>query len=74
MDHPFHLHTYPFQVLARNGKPVPYRAWKDTINIRKGETVRIAVPLRDFGGRTVYHCHIVEHEDRGMMGILEVRP
>ncbi len=74
MDHPFHLHTYPFQVLARNGKPVPYRAWKDTINIRKGETVRIAVPLQDFGGRTVYHCHIVEHEDRGMMGILEVRP
>ncbi|WP_018467608.1 multicopper oxidase family protein [Calidithermus timidus] len=74
MDHPFHLHTYPFQVLSRDGKPAPYRAWKDTVNLRKNETVRIAVPLRDFSGVTVYHCHIVEHEDRGMMGVLEVRP
>ncbi|MGM8838509.1 multicopper oxidase domain-containing protein, partial [Thermus sp. 93170] len=74
MDHPFHLHTYPFQVLSRDGQPAPYRAWKDTVNLRPNETVRIAVPLRDFGGITVYHCHIVEHEDRGMMGVLEVRP
>lgn len=73
MDHPFHLHTYPFQVLSRGGKPAPYRAWKDTVNLRKNEVVRIAVPLRDFSGVTVYHCHIVEHEDRGMMGVLEVR-
>jgi FtsP/CotA-like multicopper oxidase with cupredoxin domain len=34
--------------------------------------VRIAVPLRDFGGRTVFHCHIAEHEDLGMMGVLAV--
>lgn len=73
MDHPFHLHTYPFQVLSRGGKPAPYRAWKDTVNLRKNEVVRIAVPLRDFSGVTVYHCHIVEHEDRGMMGILQVK-
>jgi FtsP/CotA-like multicopper oxidase with cupredoxin domain len=73
MDHPFHLHTYPFQVLSRGGKPAPYRAWKDTVNLRKNEVMRIAVPLRDFSGVTVYHCHIVEHEDRGMMGILQVK-
>lgn len=74
MDHPFHLHTYPFQVLSRGGKPEPYRAWKDTVNLRKDEVVRIAVPIRDFTGITVYHCHIVEHEDRGMMGVLKVEP
>ncbi len=72
MDHPFHLHSYPFQVIDRNGKPEPYRAWKDVVNLKKNDLVRIAVPLRDFTGMTVYHCHVVEHEDRGMMGTLQV--
>src|SRR5581483_2530843 len=72
MDHPFHLHTYPFQILSRGGTPEPFAAWKDVVNVRPGEIVRLAVPLRDFTGRTVYHCHIAEHEDRGMMGVLEV--
>ncbi len=44
------------------------------MNVGRGKKVRIAVPLRDVVGRTVYHCHIVEHEDRGMMGTLEVMP
>jgi FtsP/CotA-like multicopper oxidase with cupredoxin domain len=73
MDHPFHLHSYPFQIIDRNGVNEPYRAWKDVVNLKKNDLVRIAVPLRDFTGLTVYHCHIVEHEDRGMMGTLEVR-
>jgi FtsP/CotA-like multicopper oxidase with cupredoxin domain len=73
MDHPFHLHSYPFQIIDRNGKPESYRAWKDVVNLKKNDLVRIAVPLRDFVGLTVYHCHVVEHEDRGMMGTLEVR-
>lgn len=72
MDHPFHLHTFPFQVLSRNGRPEDYRAWKDVVNLKKNDLVRIAVPLSDFTGKTVYHCHIAEHEDRGMMGLLEV--
>jgi FtsP/CotA-like multicopper oxidase with cupredoxin domain len=72
MDHPFHLHTYPFQVLSVDGVPVGFPAWKDVVNVRAGGRVRIAVPLRDFGGRTVFHCHIVEHEDLGMMGVLAV--
>lgn len=72
MDHPFHLHTYPFQVLAHNGQPSAYRAWKDTVNLKKNDTLQLAIPLRDFTGITVYHCHILEHEDRGMMGVLQV--
>jgi FtsP/CotA-like multicopper oxidase with cupredoxin domain len=72
MDHPFHLHTYPFQVLSTAGVPAEIPAWKDVVNVRPGERVRIAVPLRDFEGRTVFHCHIAEHEDLGMMGVLAV--
>lgn len=72
MDHPFHLHINPFQVISRNGQPEPDRAWKDTVLVRGGETVRIRIPFRDFVGKTVYHCHILDHEDLGMMGTLQI--
>ncbi|GEM88031.1 hypothetical protein MGR01S_26560 [Meiothermus granaticius NBRC 107808] len=49
------------------------RLYKNLAAARKGSTLRrAAIPIRDFPGTTVYHCHIVEHEDRGMMGILRV--
>jgi FtsP/CotA-like multicopper oxidase with cupredoxin domain len=73
MEHSFHLHTYPFQVISRNGQPDPYSAWQDTLRVRAQETVRIRIPFRDFVGKTVYHCHVLDHEDLGMMGILEVK-
>jgi FtsP/CotA-like multicopper oxidase with cupredoxin domain len=73
MDHPFHLHTNLFQVVSRNGRPEPYRAWKDTVLVKGGETVRIRIPFRDFTGKTVYHCHILDHEDLGMMGVVDIR-
>lgn len=71
-DHPFHLHSYPVQVLDRDGVAEPFRAWRDTVNVPAGSTVRLLVPFRHGAGRTVYHCHILNHEDLGMMGILEV--
>jgi FtsP/CotA-like multicopper oxidase with cupredoxin domain len=64
MDHPFHLHTHPFRV---GGEDFP----RDTVNLKAKETVEIMVPYFQ-PGKTVFHCHIVEHEDRGMMGVLEV--
>ena len=74
-DHPFHLHSHPVQVLDRDGVPDPFRAWRDTVNVPARSTVRLLVPFREGGtGRTVYHCHIVNHEDLGMMGVLEVEP
>jgi FtsP/CotA-like multicopper oxidase with cupredoxin domain len=73
MEHPFHLHTNPFQIISRNGQPEAFRAWKDTVLVRVGETVRIRVHFRDFPGKTVYHCHILDHEDLGMMGSLEMQ-
>ncbi|MGK7924355.1 MAG: multicopper oxidase family protein [Spirulina sp.] len=72
MDHPFHLHVNPFQVISRNGAPVPFSAWKDTVNLEPGERVRCRLRFADFTGKTMYHCHILDHEDLGMMGILEI--
>ncbi|MGB7415672.1 MAG: multicopper oxidase family protein [Thermosynechococcaceae cyanobacterium] len=73
MDHPFHLHTNPFQVIARNGQPQPHRVWKDTVLVPAGEMVRIRIPFKDFAGKTVYHCHILDHEELGMMGTIEMQ-
>ena len=73
MDHPFHLHGFQFQVLDRNGVPEPFPSWKDTVNVPKHETVRIIVRFDDYPGKWMFHCHILDHEDHGMMGILEVR-
>ncbi len=73
MDHPFHLHGFHFQILDRDGVPEPFRSWKDTGNVPKHASIRIAVRFDDYPGRWMYHCHILDHEDEGMMGILEVR-
>jgi FtsP/CotA-like multicopper oxidase with cupredoxin domain len=75
MDHPFHLHGTQFQVLARKrgGERFaePWLAWRDTVNVEPGETVYLATVQRAAGER-MFHCHILEHEDLGMMGTLRV--
>lgn len=73
MDHPFHLHVHPFQVLSRNDKAPPFLAWKDTVMVNAYERVKIRVKFADYPGKTVYHCHILDHEDKGMMGICNVQ-
>ena len=73
MDHPFHIHGNAFQVVSRNGQPESLLAWRDTVLVPRGETVRIRIPFRDFAGKTVYHCHILDHEDLGMMGNLVIQ-
>ncbi len=72
MDHPFHIHVNSFQVISRNGQPESLPAWRDTVLVKRGETVRIRISFRDFAGKTVYHCHILDHEDLGMMGNLMI--
>jgi bilirubin oxidase len=73
MDHPFHLHGFRFQVLDRDGVPEPYPSWKDTVNVPKHQTVRFVVRFEDYPGKWMFHCHILTHEDAGMMGVLEVK-
>ncbi|MGQ0715071.1 MAG: multicopper oxidase family protein [Gemmatimonadaceae bacterium] len=72
MDHPFHLHGFQFQVLERNGVPEPFRSWKDVVNVPKHGTARFIVRYDDYRGKWMFHCHILDHEDHGMMGILQV--
>jgi FtsP/CotA-like multicopper oxidase with cupredoxin domain len=70
-DHPFHLHGMRFQVLSRGGVIEEHLGWKDTVNIRAGETVRFAVRY-ETEGRWMYHCQIPEHAERGMMGEIRI--
>ena len=71
--HPFHIHLVQFQILDRNGQP-PTGAelgWKDTVLVPAGDIVRIIMPFDRYADPVVpymYHCHIMEHEDNGMMG------
>jgi bilirubin oxidase len=75
MDHPFHLHGTQFQVVSRTRSGVtatePYLAWRDTVNVAAFETVVLKAVQHQLGKR-MYHCHILEHESQGMMGVLEV--
>jgi FtsP/CotA-like multicopper oxidase with cupredoxin domain len=73
MDHPFHLHGFQFQLLDRNGVPEAQRKWKDTVNVPKHQTVRFIVRFDNHAGKWMFHCHILTHEDDGMMGVLEIR-
>lgn len=68
MDHPFHLHGGQFQLIARNGKPQP-PSWRDTVNLAPRASLTLRVRF-DTPGERLYHCHILEHEDLGMMGTL----
>jgi FtsP/CotA-like multicopper oxidase with cupredoxin domain len=72
MDHPFHLHGFRFRVLDRDGVAPEILRWHDTINVPAKSTVRIGVPLEANPGIWMFHCHILEHAERGMMGELVV--
>jgi len=73
MAHPLHIHNRHFQVLDIDGQPPPpeLAGWKDTVIVGPGQVVRVLV---QFEGTTdsehpyMFHCHILEHEDMGMMG------
>lgn len=104
-NHVFHHHQLQFQVIEKNGKPVPFTGWQDTVNLdfRAADkdhpdrcksnadgsevsdctcptaedphgSVVVLVPFLDpiIEGKAVYHCHIGEHEDNGMMQIINM--
>ncbi|MFJ8261214.1 multicopper oxidase family protein [Rummeliibacillus sp. NPDC094406] len=73
MNHPFHIHGTQFQVVSVDGKepPANLSGLKDTISLKPGQTAKIAVKFTH-KGIYMYHCHILEHEDNGMMGQIKV--
>ncbi len=73
MAHPFHIHDVQFRILDRNGAPPApgERGLKDTVVVNVGERVRLLLDFVDYADPDrpyMYHCHILEHEDAGMMG------
>lgn len=79
MDHPFHQHVNPAQILSISGGDAGYTslytsapAWKDTVLVPKWGSVTMLVPIMDYKGMAMFHCHILEHEDIGMMGMWHI--
>jgi FtsP/CotA-like multicopper oxidase with cupredoxin domain len=71
--HNFHIHLIHFQILDIDGQAPPrhLQGWKDTVFIPRGRTVRVIAEFKDYADPEVpymYHCHMLEHEDNGMMG------
>ena len=79
MDHPWHQHTNHAQVLSISGGDAAYAAlytqapaWKDTVIVPRGGSVTQLVKVSDWRGMAMFHCHIVEHEDIGMLGVWQI--
>ena len=69
--HPMHLHGHVFRVVSRKGEPTSQREWLDTVLMAPGERVEIAF-VADNPGDWMFHCHILEHQQAGMMGTVKV--
>jgi FtsP/CotA-like multicopper oxidase with cupredoxin domain len=74
-DHPFHVHVNPFQIVAINGSPVAFDGYQDTAIIPRFGSLTVRTRFTDFiGGPILMHCHILDHEDMGMMTRFEIAP
>jgi FtsP/CotA-like multicopper oxidase with cupredoxin domain len=80
-DHPFHLHTDDFQVMSVRGRALPYHGREETVTVphtgpkdRTPGRVVLRISFDDYPGRWMFHCHIADHEDDGMMSFVNVIP
>lgn len=71
-QHPFHIHINDYQVVSVNGQPYDAKGHQDTVAVPVGGEVVILNPFDDFTGKFVFHCHILAHEDLGMMAVVDV--
>ena len=71
-QHPFHIHVNDFKVLSVGGQPYAARGSQDTVILYPMQPVVIRVPFDDFAGKFVFHCHIMNHGDSGMMALVDV--
>ena len=69
--HPIHLHGHSFRVMSRNGQATQHKEWQDTVLMAPRERVEIAF-VADNPGDWMFHCHIFEHQEAGMMGVVRV--
>jgi FtsP/CotA-like multicopper oxidase with cupredoxin domain len=68
MDHPFHLHVWPMQLLEVGGRTIAQVAYRDVVNVPAHSETKVRIAFDRYPGTAVYHCHILDHEDLGMMG------
>ena len=71
-DHPFHLHGYFFMPVDEQGSPLRPMQWKDTVNVKMRTTARFLVHFEDRPGEWMFHCHILDHAEGGLMGTVIV--
>lgn len=72
LPHVFHIHVNPFQMSRPGPDGLPETVWKDTLLVPAGANVAVYTQYKDFTGRFVMHCHILDHEDLGMMEVIHV--
>jgi len=72
-SHPIHLHGFFFQVLDKNGEPVRPLAWKDTVDVPFEQTLSFVVKYDDRQGSWMFHCHVLDHAEGGLMTTVELR-
>ncbi len=70
MDHPFHLHVWPMQVIEVAGVGVTATDCRDVVPVPAGASTVVRISFSGPKGKTVYHCHVLDHEDLGMMGVI----
>jgi FtsP/CotA-like multicopper oxidase with cupredoxin domain len=71
--HPFHLHVWPAHVLDDSTGTPPIGVQQDVVLVPARGWVRLRIAFADYPGRSVYHCHILDHEDAGMMATVDVQ-
>lgn len=71
-DHPFHLHGFFFLPIDATGAPLRPMEWKDTLNIPMESTAHFLVTFDERPGEWMFHCHILDHAEGGMMGTVKV--
>jgi FtsP/CotA-like multicopper oxidase with cupredoxin domain len=69
--HPMHVHGHSFLVVSRNGAPVPRKEWRDTVLLAPRQAAEIAF-VADNPGSWMVHCHVLDHQDNGMMAVFRV--
>lgn len=74
--HVFHIHVNPFKITKINGRTLGQPLWRDTFVLpkRSGDSLTFESNFIGYQGKFVEHCHMVSHEDFGMMSAIEVVP
>ena len=72
-DHPFHVHVNPFQIIRIDNQRVAFDGYQDTAVVPRFGSLTVRTRFSDFvGGPILMHCHILDHEDMGMMTRFEI--